>query len=59
MNTTMTKDVQQNVDRPQLEMMMSRYESASKRRSGWENLWQDCYDYALPQRGNAVRCIQR
>ena len=58
MNTTMTKDVQQNVDRPQLEMMMSRYESASKRRSGWENLWQDCYDYALPQRGGFLAEMQ-
>lgn len=30
---------------------LSRYDSAKKRRSNWESLWQDCYEYALPQRG--------
>ena len=34
-----------------LEAIMTRFESASKRRAGWENLWQDCYDFTLPQRG--------
>ena len=28
------------------------YESAKGQRSAWESLWQDCYDYTLPQRGN-------
>ncbi len=34
-----------------LQRIFSRYESARKMRGNWENLWQDCYDYALPQRG--------
>lgn len=29
-----------------------RYVKARKRRENWEPLWQDCYDYVLPQRGN-------
>lgn len=32
--------------------MIRAYESARTGRSAWESLWQDCYDYALPQRGN-------
>lgn len=28
------------------------YEDAKAERSPWESLWQDCYDYTLPQRGN-------
>ena len=31
--------------------IFTRYESSAKRRSAWENLWQECYDFALPQRG--------
>ncbi len=34
-----------------LDVVMTRFESAAKRRSNWERLWQDCYDLALPQRG--------
>ncbi len=33
-----------------LEEVISRFESARKRRFGWENLWQECYNFALPQR---------
>lgn len=36
------------------EGMVRRFEAARKRRSGWESLWQDCYDYALPQRGGFI-----
>ncbi len=32
--------------------MIRAYESAKTGRGAWESLWQDCYDYALPQRGN-------
>lgn len=31
--------------------LLRRYEQAKARRQSWESLWQDCYDYALPQRG--------
>ncbi len=51
MDITTTNEAQQAVDQTQLELLMTRYGSASKRRSLWEKLWQDCYDYALPQRG--------
>lgn len=30
--------------------LIARYESAKRERNQWENLWQECYDYALPQR---------
>ncbi len=33
-------------------IIMNSYNAARKRRSGWENLWQECYDYTLPQRGD-------
>lgn len=31
-------------------LMTQRYEAAKARRGAWENLWQECYEYALPQR---------
>ncbi|MGI9485673.1 MAG: portal protein [Geminicoccaceae bacterium] len=34
-----------------VEAVLSRYRAAQSRRSPWEGLWQDCYTYALPQRG--------
>lgn len=34
------------------EKISERYLKARKRRESWEPLWQDCYDYVLPQRGN-------
>lgn len=30
--------------------VLDRYRQAKKRRQNWENLWQECYDFALPQR---------
>lgn len=33
------------------EMIMKRFNAAQKRRSNWSSLWDDCYDFALPQRG--------
>ncbi len=32
--------------------LVRRHENARARREAWEPLWQDCYDYALPQRGD-------
>lgn len=28
----------------------ARFEAAKARRTGWERMWQECYQYALPQR---------
>jgi hypothetical protein len=35
--------------------LLRRYERAKSRREGWESHWQECYDYALPQRGGFTR----
>lgn len=29
--------------------ILARYDKASKRRTAWESLWKECYEYALPQ----------
>ncbi len=34
-----------------LDALLNRFESARRRRSNWEKLWQNCYDFALLQRG--------
>ena len=31
--------------------IMDRYHAALRHRENWESLWEECYDYALPQRG--------
>ena len=31
--------------------ILTRYASAKKTRRNWEGLWEECYDFALPQRG--------
>jgi hypothetical protein len=31
-----------------------RYQRAKERRATWENHWQECYDYALPQRDGFI-----
>ena len=33
-----------------VQSVVSGYEAASARRTHWESLWNECYDYALPQR---------
>ena len=33
-----------------MKLLMDRYESAKKHRDVWSTLWEDCYDFALPQR---------
>lgn len=32
--------------------LVRRHGNAKAKRDAWETLWRDCYDYALPQRGN-------
>ena len=31
--------------------LVHRHAAAKAKRDAWDSLWQDCYDYALPQRG--------
>ncbi len=37
-----------------IETVRKRYQKAKERRANWESHWQECYDYALPQRGGAM-----
>jgi len=45
-----------------LQNLKEGFEKAKSRRENWESLWQECYDFVLPQRGgfnsdsNAGRC---
>ncbi|MCI5061303.1 MAG: portal protein [Alphaproteobacteria bacterium] len=39
----------------QLTQLIERYKTARDRRQNWESHWQECYDYALPQRGGFTR----
>ncbi len=34
-----------------IEQLLTRYERAKNNRQNWEAHWQECFDYALPQRG--------
>lgn len=38
--------------------LVRRYDQAKDRRSPWESTWQECYDYALPQRGDFTKMSQ-
>lgn len=35
--------------------VLTQYLAAKDKRSAWEGVWQDCYDFALPSRDSAVR----
>jgi hypothetical protein len=35
----------------EMKNILARFDAAKKMRGPWESLWQDCYDYTLPQRG--------
>ena len=41
-----------------LALVLRRFEAAHKKRQSWEELWQDCYDYTLPQRGGFTNSPQ-
>lgn len=45
--------VTSNNDAVDLRPLLTRYEDAKNRRQNWESHWEDCYEYALPQRGSA------
>ena len=53
MNATPLNNKKSHDDNGQNELavILRRYESALKKRSQWESLWEECYDFALPQRG--------
>lgn len=51
MNTQSIKK-QDSDEKILIDMLLRRYDFARKKRQPWENLWQECYDYALPQRGD-------
>lgn len=38
-----------------IEVLLQRFDRAKTRRQNWEGHWQECYDYALPQRGGITR----
>ena len=41
-----------------IQLILSRFDAAAKRRSDWLKLWQDCYDFALPQRSGFTYDLQ-
>lgn len=45
-----TKAAQEQDDLAAVELLLKRYEGAKASRENWVSLWQECYDYALPQR---------
>ncbi len=47
-------NILQSPDSPQVDYtyLIDRYNKAKQRRDHWETHWQECYDYALPQRGD-------
>lgn len=51
MNNYIYTDAPEAEDDMRLGDIMQRHETALKRRSAWEQLWEDCYDHTLPQRG--------
>ncbi len=51
----MAIDEKDNTDIQRIEGLQNNYDRAVKRRQSWENLWEDCYDLALPQCGGFTR----
>lgn len=50
MDVTAPGAVAAQTDDPKTKRLLQRFTKAVSRRKNWEDLWQDCYDYALPQR---------
>lgn len=50
-SSTKQKNTDDAAAQTALEKLLARYELARKLRGNWETHWQECYDYALPQRG--------
>lgn len=51
MQNTLYENAPDAQDQALLETVTQRHETALKRRGAWEQLWEDCYDHTLPQRG--------
>ena len=51
MNTATLEKEDAQEQTENLSVILRRFEAAKKRRSEWENLWEECYEFALPQRG--------
>jgi len=51
MQQIMTKDDASEALQSKLALIMKRFDAAHNKRKNWESLWDECYDYALPQRG--------
>lgn len=45
------KSAKEQIDKAYMEALFTRFEAAKSVRKNWENLWQECYDFTLPQRG--------
>ena len=43
------------MDEPEAATLVERYRRAKARRATWEAHWQECYDFALPQRDTVTR----
>lgn len=46
----MNNDIEEQDDSNISDAIMAGYDVAKARRTNWESLWAECYDYALPQR---------
>ncbi len=44
------KDLIDQGEQRRIKILIERYNNARKKRDVWKSLWQECYDYALPQR---------
>lgn len=55
MQTTLVNFQPQADEQAQLRALIERFTRARSRRQTWESHWQECYDYALPQRGEFTR----
>lgn len=58
MNATQA-DVRHAPDWPEAESLLKRHARALERRAKWEGLWQDCIDYALPNRDGLAGLAQQ
>lgn len=45
-------------DAARVDALMDRYDSAKNMHQEWTHIWDDCYDFALPQRGGFGSALQ-
>ncbi len=51
-------DMETELQGPEAHEILRRYKTAQGRRGNWEHLWQEAYDYALPQRAGFIRRLE-